>query len=31
MVLHADEADYVKQTDEIVPGGDVRVTFETPK
>jgi hypothetical protein len=31
MVLHADEADYVRRTDEIVPSGNVRVTFETPK
>jgi hypothetical protein len=31
MVLHADEADYVRRTDEIVPSGNVRVAFETPK
>jgi len=31
MILHADEADYNRQTDEIVPQGNVRVTLETPK
>ena len=31
MVLHADEADYLKPGDEIVPRGNVRVTLETPK
>jgi hypothetical protein len=31
MVLHADEADYVRRTDEIVPRGNVRVIFELPK
>ena len=36
VVLHADEADYVKQTDvkqtdEIVPRGNVRLTFEKSK
>lgn len=28
MVLHADEAEYRKQGDEIVPRGNVRVTLE---
>jgi lipopolysaccharide assembly outer membrane protein LptD (OstA) len=28
MVLHADEAEYRKQGDEIVPSGNVRVTLE---
>jgi lipopolysaccharide assembly outer membrane protein LptD (OstA) len=28
MVLRADEADYNRQTDEIVPRGNLRVTFE---
>jgi lipopolysaccharide assembly outer membrane protein LptD (OstA) len=31
MVLHADEADYIKQGDEIVPRGNVRVTLEKPR
>jgi lipopolysaccharide assembly outer membrane protein LptD (OstA) len=31
MVLRADEADYLKQGDEIVPRGNVRVTFEKPR
>jgi lipopolysaccharide assembly outer membrane protein LptD (OstA) len=30
MVLRADEADYRKQSDEIVPQGNVRVTLEKP-
>ncbi len=31
MVLRADEADYLKQSDEIVPRGNVRVSLEKPK
>ena len=31
MVLHADEAEYRKQGDEIVPRGNVRVTLEKPR
>ncbi len=31
MVLHADEAEYLKQGDEIVPRGNVRVTLEKPR
>jgi lipopolysaccharide assembly outer membrane protein LptD (OstA) len=31
MILHADEADYNRQNDEIVPPGNVRVTLETPR
>jgi lipopolysaccharide assembly outer membrane protein LptD (OstA) len=31
MVLYADEAIYRLKTDEIVPGGKVRLTIEKPK
>ena len=31
MVLHADEAEYRKRGDEIVPRGNVRVTLEKPR
>jgi len=31
MVLHADEAEYRKQGDEILPRGNVRVTLEKPR
>jgi len=31
MVLHADEAEYRKQGDEIVPRGKVLVTLEKPR
>jgi lipopolysaccharide assembly outer membrane protein LptD (OstA) len=31
MILHADEADYNRKTDEIIPLGNVRVTLETPR
>lgn len=31
MVLHADQADYHRDTDQIVPRGNVRVSLEKPK
>lgn len=31
MVLHADEADYNKQSDEIIPRGNVRLTIEAAR
>jgi lipopolysaccharide assembly outer membrane protein LptD (OstA) len=31
MILHADEADYKRQNDEIIPRGNIRVTLERPR
>ena len=31
MILRADEADYLRQSDEVVPRGNVRISLEKPK